>query len=158
MAGCHVASGGNSHNYRHHVYANVVGVGQRPRIRKSCGSLGTRSGGPKQPWVQPFAARCCWRSPFEWGPSHCTVCGQCRIAETTEAGQSCPPKRRLFRKMARQAGKGTMFLFPALKSAAVGPAPLGGQPGCQRAGANVGLSSYRLRSLHGRSGKVSPPQ
>jgi fatty acid desaturase len=98
----------HSHNYRHHVYANVVGVDDDL-------GFGIMRVTRDQEWrpsalVQPLRA-VLLALAFEWGVAlHGLYSVQER--ETTEAGKSAR-RTALIRKMARQAGK-DYVLFPAL--------------------------------------------
>ena len=98
----------HSHNYRHHIYANIVGVDDDL-------GFGVMRVTRDQEWrpsalVQPLRA-VLLALAFEWGVAlHGLYAVQER--ETTEAGKSAH-KTALIRKMARQAGK-DYVLFPAL--------------------------------------------
>jgi fatty acid desaturase len=98
----------HSHNYLHHVYANVVGVDDDL-------GFGIMRVTRDQDWrpsalVQPLRA-VLLALAFEWGVAlHGLYSVQER--ETTEAGKSAH-RTALIRKMARQAGK-DYVLFPAL--------------------------------------------
>ncbi|MGA8254714.1 MAG: fatty acid desaturase [Mycobacterium sp.] len=98
----------NSHNYRHHVYANVVGVDDDL-------GFGIMRVTRDQEWrpsalAQPLRA-VLLALAFEWGVAlHGLYSVQER--ETTDAGKTAH-KTALIRKMARQAGK-DYVLFPAL--------------------------------------------
>ncbi|MGO9929591.1 MAG: fatty acid desaturase family protein [Mycobacterium sp.] len=97
-----------SHNYRHHVFANIVGVDDDLGFRVM---RVTRD----QEWwpgalLQPLRA-VLLAIAFEWGVAlHGVISVQ--DDETTEAGKSVQ-KSTLIRKMARQVGK-DYVLFPAL--------------------------------------------
>ncbi|WP_343710693.1 fatty acid desaturase [Mycobacterium sp.] len=97
-----------SHNYRHHVFANVVGVDDDL-------GFGVLRVTRDQQWqasnlVQPLRA-VLLAAAFEWGVAfHGLYAVQDR--ETTEAGKAAH-KTALLRKIARQAGK-DYVLFPAL--------------------------------------------
>ncbi|GLE54181.1 fatty acid desaturase family protein [Mycobacterium montefiorense] len=98
----------NSHNYRHHVFANVVGVDDDLGF----GVLRVTRDEKWQPvsLVQPLRAMLL-ALLFEWGVAlHCLYSVQER--ETTAAGKSAH-KAALVRKIARQVGK-DYVLFPAL--------------------------------------------
>ena len=98
----------HSHNYRHHVYANVVGVDNDL-------GFGVMRVTRDQEWwpstlAQPLRALLLALA-FEWGVAlHGLWSVQDR--ETTDAGKSAH-KKALIGKMARQAGK-DYVLFPAL--------------------------------------------
>jgi fatty acid desaturase len=98
----------HSHNYRHHVYANVVGVDDDL-------GFGIMRVTRDQKWrpsalAQPLRA-VLLALAFEWGVAlHGLYSVQER--ETTEAGKAAH-RTALIRKMARQAGK-DYVLFPAL--------------------------------------------
>jgi fatty acid desaturase len=97
-----------SHNYRHHVFSNIVGVDDDLGFRII---RVTRD----QEWtpatlLQPLAA-VMLAAAFEWGVAlHGLISVQ--ESEPTEAGKAAE-KSALLRKMARQAGK-DYVLFPAL--------------------------------------------
>jgi NADPH-dependent stearoyl-CoA 9-desaturase len=97
-----------SHNYRHHVFSNIVGVDDDLGFRVI---RVTRD----QEWqrstlLQPLGA-VLLAMAFEWGVAlHGLISVQDQ--ETSEAGKSAQ-KSALIRKMARQAGK-DYVLFPAL--------------------------------------------
>jgi fatty acid desaturase len=97
-----------SHNYRHHVFSNIVGVDDDHGFRVI---RVTRD----QEWqrstlLQPLGA-VLLAMAFEWGVAlHGLISVQDQ--ETSEAGKSAQ-KSALIRKMARQAGK-DYVLFPAL--------------------------------------------
>ena len=98
----------NSHNYRHHIYANVVGVDDDL-------GFGIMRVTRVQEWrpsalAQPLRGVLLGLA-FEWGVAlHGLYSVQER--ETTDAGKAAH-KTALIRKMARQAGK-DYVLFPAL--------------------------------------------
>jgi NADPH-dependent stearoyl-CoA 9-desaturase len=98
----------HSHNYRHHVYSNVVGVDDDL-------GFGVMRVTRDQEWrpsnlVQPLRA-VLLALAFEWGVAlHGLYAVQDR--ETTDADKSAH-KKALLRKMGRQAGK-DYVLFPAL--------------------------------------------
>ncbi len=98
----------HSHNYRHHVYANVVGVDDDL-------GFGIMRVTRDQEWrpsalVQPLRA-ILLALLFEWGIAlHGLYSAQ--DLETTDAGKAAH-KKALIGKMARQAGK-DYVLFPAL--------------------------------------------
>jgi fatty acid desaturase len=97
-----------SHNYRHHVFANVVGVDDDL-------GFGIMRVSRDQEWrpsnlAQPLRA-VLLALAFEWGVAmHGLYSAQDR--ETTDAGKATH-RRALIRKMARQAGK-DYVVFPAL--------------------------------------------
>ena len=98
----------NSHNYKHHVFANVVGVDDDLGF----GVLRVTRDEEWQPsaWTQPVRALLL-ALLFEWGVAlHCLYSVQER--ETTDAGKAAH-RTALLRKMARQVGK-DYVLFPAL--------------------------------------------
>jgi NADPH-dependent stearoyl-CoA 9-desaturase len=98
----------HSHNYRHHVFANVVGVDDDLGF----GIMRVTRDDPWRPGalVQPLRA-VLLALLFEWGVAlHCLYAVQER--EETDAGKSALAKA-LRRKIARQAGK-DYVLFPVL--------------------------------------------
>jgi fatty acid desaturase len=98
----------NSHNYRHHVFANVVGVDDDLGF----GVLRVTRDEEWQPsaLMQPLRAGLL-ALLFEWGVAlHCLYSAQER--ETTSAGKDAH-RTALIRKIARQVGK-DYVLFPAL--------------------------------------------
>jgi fatty acid desaturase len=98
----------NSHNYRHHVFANVVGVDDDLGF----GVLRVTRDEEWQPsaLMQPLRAGLL-ALLFEWGIAlHCLYSVQER--ETTSAGKAAH-RTALIRKIARQVGK-DYVLFPAL--------------------------------------------
>jgi fatty acid desaturase len=98
----------NSHNYRHHVFANVVGVDDDLGF----GVLRVTRDEEWQPsaLMQPLRAGLL-ALLFEWGVAlHCLYSVQER--ETTSAGKAAH-RTALIRKIARQVGK-DYVLFPAL--------------------------------------------
>jgi fatty acid desaturase len=98
----------NSHNYKHHVFANVVGVDDDLGF----GVLRVTRDEERQPsaWAQPLRA-VLLALAFEWGVAlHCLYSVQER--ETTSAGKAAH-RTALLRKIARQVGK-DYVLFPAL--------------------------------------------
>jgi fatty acid desaturase len=98
----------NSHNYRHHVFANVVGVDDDLGF----GILRVTRDEEWQPsaLMQPLRAGLL-ALLFEWGVAlHCLYSAQER--ETTSAGKDAH-RTALIRKIARQVGK-DYVLFPAL--------------------------------------------
>src|ERR1700730_11416481 len=98
----------NSHNYRHHVFANVVGVDDDLGF----GVLRVTRDEEWQPsnLVEPLRA-VFLALVFEWGIALHGMYAV-RDRETTDAGKSAH-KTALIRKMARQLGK-DYVLFPAL--------------------------------------------
>ena len=136
----------SSHNHRHHMFTNVVGVDD---------DLGfgvlrvTRDQEWRPATCSSRCARCCWLA-FEWGVAFhglYSITG----SETTEAGKSAH-KTAMLRKMARQAAK-DYVLFPAL-SRRRWRRVLGANVVAQRVSQRVGLHRHRLRSLRGRCGEV----
>ncbi|MEE6138604.1 acyl-CoA desaturase [Mycobacterium sp. 050128] len=98
----------NSHNYKHHVFANVVGVDDDLGF----GVLRVTRDEKWQPsaMMQPLRAALLALF-FEWGVAlHCLYSVQER--ETTNAGKATH-KAALLRKIARQVGK-DYVVFPAL--------------------------------------------
>lgn len=96
------------HNYRHHVFTNVVGVDDDLgfRIMRVTRDQEWRPGALLQPLYAVLLALA-----FEWGVAlHGLYAVQDR--ETTDAAKSAH-KRPMIRKMARQAGK-DYVVFPAL--------------------------------------------
>lgn len=98
----------HSHNYRHHVFANVVGVDDDLGfgVMRVTRDENWQRGALAQPLRAVLLALL-----FEWGVAlHCLYSVQER--EKTAAGKSAHAKA-LLRKIARQAGK-DYVLFPAL--------------------------------------------
>jgi fatty acid desaturase len=97
-----------SHNYRHHAFANIVGVDDDLgfRIMRVTRDQQWRPSALLQPFYAVLLALA-----FEWGVA---IHGLCSVQERepTDAGRSAHT-RPLIRKMVRQAGK-DYVLFPAL--------------------------------------------
>jgi fatty acid desaturase len=98
----------NSHNYKHHVFSNVVGVDDDLGFRV----LRVTRDEEWQPHAWTQAGRALLLALlFEWGVAlHCLFSIQER--ETTDAGRAAH-RTVLLRKMARQVGK-DYVVFPAL--------------------------------------------
>src|SRR5271168_5060499 len=98
----------NSHNYKHHVFSNVVGVDDDLGFRVL--RVTRDEAWQVHAWTQAGRALVL-ALLFEWGVAmHCLLSVQER--ETTDAGRA-PHRNVLLRKMARQVGK-DYVVFPAL--------------------------------------------
>ncbi len=139
----------NSHNYRHHVYANVVGVDDDL-------GFGIMRVTRDQEWrpsalAQPLRA-VLLALAFEWGVAlHGLYSVQER--ETTDAGKTCPQNGA--DPQDGSPGRQGLCSVSRVESPTVAPHP-GGQRDCQRAAQCVGVCGHCLRSLHRRGGKVHP--